>query len=100
MLGCTVSVAGAVPLVGETLSQGAFEVAVKDRVPTPWLDTATDCEFGLEPPAVAEKERLLGLNPSTGDVGTDQARTLPLADAVAPFHTAANTIPCATTGAA
>ena len=58
--GATVSVAGALPLPGETDSHGASSLTVKLSVPPPVLLTATSLEAGLAPPSGAEKVRLAG----------------------------------------
>ncbi len=68
MLTETVSVDGAVPLAGLTLSQGALSLAVQLSVPPPVLVMLSVWLAGLLPPAVAVKLRLVGLTPMVGCV--------------------------------
>ena len=63
-----VSVEGAVPLVGLTVSHGALSLAVKLSVPAPVLLMLIVWLAGLLPPAVAVKLRLAGLTPMVGCV--------------------------------
>src|SRR5262249_29089408 len=69
MLTEAVSVEGAVPLAGLTVSHEASSLAVKLRVPPPVLVTLIVWLAGLLPPAVAVKLRLVGLTPMVGCVG-------------------------------
>jgi hypothetical protein len=71
------SVAGALPLAGETLSHAASVEAEKVRVPPPVFLTSRVCGAGSLPPCCAEKDKLTGatLNAGTG------AFTVTVADA-------------------
>ena len=68
--GATDSVAGALPLPGETASHGASSLTVKLSVPPPVLLTATSLEAGLAPPSGAVNVRLAGETASTGGGGS------------------------------
>jgi hypothetical protein len=82
VLGCTVSVAGAV--VGFTVAEShplplLLTAALSPlRVPPPALNTETVCALGLAPPAVAEKLRLEGDSPIAGGGGETVHVTLTL----------------------
>jgi hypothetical protein len=56
----TLSVCGAVPLVGETLSQLESLLAVKESEPDPVFVTESDAGVGSGPPCVAANDRLGG----------------------------------------
>ena len=64
----TVSVEGAVPLLGLRESQEAFSEADHDNVPPPVFVMDTVFDDGFEPYLVAEKLREVGLRPIVGAV--------------------------------
>src|SRR5262245_28239510 len=69
MLTEAVSVEGAVPLAGVTVSQGALSLAVQLSVPPPVLVMLIVRFAGLLSPTVAVKLRLAGLTPMVGCCG-------------------------------
>jgi hypothetical protein len=71
--GWTVSVPEFVPDPGVTVSQEASSDCDQLSVVPPWpvLLTATVCDAGLPPPAVAANDSDVGLRPIAGNLGTD-----------------------------
>jgi hypothetical protein len=67
--GVTVIVPAPVPLAGDTLSQLALSDAVQSSVPEPAFDTLSVFAAGLEPPAVALNDRLVGDTDSDAGAG-------------------------------
>src|SRR6187549_3452118 len=72
MLGVTVMVPGAGPLLGETLIHDWSSDAVQFIVPPPVLVTESSLAAGFVPPAVAVNDRLVGVTDSAGAVTTGQ----------------------------
>jgi len=66
MLAESCKACGAVPLVGEDVSQALSLAVVKLRVPVPVLVTFTVADAGLLPPAVPLIERVVGETERTG----------------------------------
>jgi len=69
VLAVTDTPSGAVPDVGESLSQLASSLTVYDSVPPPVFDTLSDSGAGSSPPATPANERLDGETDSAGDGG-------------------------------